>query len=138
MKRVAAGAHLPTLWLFEPTKRPDDRADYCLELCSSRTHQDFSSRTHSEYYGKPSFLLPVQVRGHGACAAPRDASKYASTPGNLGTGAYPSCCSSPSPPYAAPDTCHKCPSDASTDESTPRTRTWAVGKASVRSSRVSE
>ena len=33
MKRVAAGAHLPTLWLFEPTKRPDDRADYCLD-CS--------------------------------------------------------------------------------------------------------
>ena len=31
MKRVAAGAHLPTLWLFELTKRPDDRADYCLE-----------------------------------------------------------------------------------------------------------
>ena len=30
MKRVAAGAHLPTLWLFEPGKRPDDRADYCL------------------------------------------------------------------------------------------------------------
>ena len=31
MKRVAAGAHLPTPWLFEPTKRPDDRADYCLD-----------------------------------------------------------------------------------------------------------
>ena len=28
MKRVAAGAHLPTPWLFEPEKRPDDRADY--------------------------------------------------------------------------------------------------------------
>ena len=28
MKRVAAGAHLPTPWLFEPAKRPDDRADY--------------------------------------------------------------------------------------------------------------
>ena len=24
MKRVAAGAHLPTPWLFEPAKRPDD------------------------------------------------------------------------------------------------------------------
>ena len=33
MKRVAAGAHLPTPWLFEPAKRPDDRADYCLD-CS--------------------------------------------------------------------------------------------------------
>ena len=30
MKRVAAGAHLPNPWLFEPAKRPDDRADYCL------------------------------------------------------------------------------------------------------------
>ena len=30
MKRVAAGAHLPTPWLFEPAKRPDDKADYCL------------------------------------------------------------------------------------------------------------
>ena len=30
MKRVAAGAHLPKPWLFEPAKRPDDRADYCL------------------------------------------------------------------------------------------------------------
>ena len=30
MKRVAAGAHLPTSWLFEPAKRPDDTADYCL------------------------------------------------------------------------------------------------------------
>ena len=29
MKRVAAGAHLPTPWIFEPAKRPDDRADYC-------------------------------------------------------------------------------------------------------------
>ena len=31
MKRVAAGAHIPTPWLFEPAKRPDDRADYCLD-----------------------------------------------------------------------------------------------------------
>ena len=33
MKRVAAGAHLPTPWLFDPAKRLDDRADYCLD-CS--------------------------------------------------------------------------------------------------------
>ena len=33
MKRVVAGAHLTTPWLFEPAKRPDDRADYCLD-CS--------------------------------------------------------------------------------------------------------
>ena len=33
MKRVAAVAHIPTPWLFELAKRPDDRADYCLD-CS--------------------------------------------------------------------------------------------------------
>ena len=33
MKRVAAGTHLPSPWLFEPAKRPDDTADYCLD-CS--------------------------------------------------------------------------------------------------------
>ena len=33
MKRVAAGAHLPTPWLFEPAERPDDKTDYCLD-CS--------------------------------------------------------------------------------------------------------
>ena len=33
MKRVAAGAHLPTLWLFEPAKRLDGGVDYCLD-CS--------------------------------------------------------------------------------------------------------
>ena len=31
MKRVAAGAYLPTPWLFEPAKRPDDRAYECLD-----------------------------------------------------------------------------------------------------------
>ena len=35
MERVAAGAHLPTLWLFEPAKRPDDKADYCLNMDES-------------------------------------------------------------------------------------------------------
>ena len=34
MKRVAAGAHLPTPRLFGPEKRLDDRADYCQD-CSS-------------------------------------------------------------------------------------------------------
>ena len=28
MKRVAAGAHLPTPWLFDSAKRPYDRADF--------------------------------------------------------------------------------------------------------------
>ena len=31
MQRVAAGAHLPTPWLFKPAKRLDDRADSCLD-----------------------------------------------------------------------------------------------------------
>ena len=30
MKRAAAAAHLPTLYLFEPAIRPNDRADYRL------------------------------------------------------------------------------------------------------------
>ena len=33
MEGVAAGAHLPTSRLFEPAKRPNDRADHCLD-CS--------------------------------------------------------------------------------------------------------
>ena len=33
MECVAAGAHLPTPWLFEAAKHRDDRADYCLD-CS--------------------------------------------------------------------------------------------------------
>ena len=33
MKRVAAGAHFPTPWLFEPAKLSYNRADYCLS-CS--------------------------------------------------------------------------------------------------------
>ena len=33
MKRVVAGAHIPNRWRFVPTKRPDIRADYCLN-CS--------------------------------------------------------------------------------------------------------
>ena len=41
MKCVAAGAHLPTPWLFEPAKRPDDRTDYCLRY-SSRTTRQFN------------------------------------------------------------------------------------------------
>ena len=31
IKCKAMGAHLPTQWLFEPAKYPDDRADYCIE-----------------------------------------------------------------------------------------------------------
>ena len=31
MKRVAASVHLPTARLFERAKRPDDKADYCLD-----------------------------------------------------------------------------------------------------------
>ena len=32
-ERVAASARLPTPWIFEPVKGPDDIADYCLD-CS--------------------------------------------------------------------------------------------------------
>ena len=35
MKRVAAGAHLPAPWRFEPAKRPDDKTDYCLSCAVS-------------------------------------------------------------------------------------------------------
>ena len=35
-KRVAAGAHLPTSWVFEPAN-PDDRADYRLHFISTRS-----------------------------------------------------------------------------------------------------
>ena len=34
MKRVAAGAHVATPWRFEPAKRPDDTAEYCLDDCT--------------------------------------------------------------------------------------------------------
>ena len=46
MKRVAAGAHLPTPWYFEPAKRSDDRADYCLELGEDLTHGYIDTSTH--------------------------------------------------------------------------------------------
>ena len=32
MKRIAAGAHLPILWVFGAAKFPDDKAQYCLEF----------------------------------------------------------------------------------------------------------
>ena len=35
MKRADAGAHISTSWFFEPAKRPDDKADYCLAAVSS-------------------------------------------------------------------------------------------------------
>ena len=43
MKRVSAGAHLPTTWLFEPAKRSHDSADYCLhcQLVRSRKLEQF-------------------------------------------------------------------------------------------------
>ena len=37
LELVAAGAHLPNPWVFELAKRPDDRADYCLN-CSELGH----------------------------------------------------------------------------------------------------
>ena len=35
MMRVTAGAHLPIPWLFEPAKRPNDTAEYCLDRSAS-------------------------------------------------------------------------------------------------------
>ena len=42
MKRVAAGAHVPTLWLFEHAKRADDRANYCLDSSFLRSSTMYS------------------------------------------------------------------------------------------------
>ena len=42
MKRVTASAQLPTPWFFEPAKRPDDRAEYCLDL---RIREQFYTTT---------------------------------------------------------------------------------------------
>ena len=38
MKRVASGAYPLTHWPFEPAKRTDDRADYCLYNCYWRKY----------------------------------------------------------------------------------------------------
>ena len=43
MKRVAAGTHLPTPWLFETAERQDDKNDYCLG-CSSPPVQATGTR----------------------------------------------------------------------------------------------
>ena len=48
IKRVAAGAHLPTPWLFEPAKLPDDRADYCLD-CSFLPHCKYTPSVPTGY-----------------------------------------------------------------------------------------
>ena len=37
-KGVAAGAHLPTTWHFEPAKRADDRTGYCSFLIPQWKH----------------------------------------------------------------------------------------------------
>ena len=42
-ERVAAGAHLPTPWLFEPTKRPDDRTDGWLQKSQNPRGRDETS-----------------------------------------------------------------------------------------------
>ena len=45
VKRVAAGAHFPSPWLFVPPKRPDDRADYCQSQKSESVRIRNKSRT---------------------------------------------------------------------------------------------
>ena len=45
MKRVAAGAHLPYPWLFEPAKRPDD-----IEPTTAGTAVSFPSASTSHTF----------------------------------------------------------------------------------------
>ena len=59
IKRVAAGAHLPTPWLCEPTKRPDDRADYCLD-CSFLTLRKHRVETFSKSWFHVNFSMPLR------------------------------------------------------------------------------
>ena len=52
MKRAAASAHLPTPWLFESAKRPDDRTDYCLDCSSSPSASTGYSFLHMSGMGR--------------------------------------------------------------------------------------
>ena len=60
MRRVAAGAHLPTPWLYEPAERPDDRADYCLD-CSYLIYYITLSRPQLMKYEKLSGHTNEQI-----------------------------------------------------------------------------
>ena len=69
MKRVPAGAHLPTPWLFEPAKRPDDRADCCLDcsLCGELGRKfDFVQKYPSIYHVDDLHRLEATVHGIGS------------------------------------------------------------------------
>ena len=59
MKRAAAGAHLPTPWLFEPPKRPDDRTDYCLD-CSF--HPWYKHQLLSCHFFEVTYKLGPHIR----------------------------------------------------------------------------
>ena len=65
MKRGAAGAHLPTPWLFEPAKCPDDRADYYLVHTGPSINQ-YGALALSDYNverdGAKSFLALLSTR----------------------------------------------------------------------------
>ena len=60
MKRVAAGAHIPTPWLFEPAKRPDDTADYCL-VCSFFPYCKHQVLVFTLDWGSPQSALPANL-----------------------------------------------------------------------------
>ena len=52
MKRVAAGAHLPTPWLFEPAKRSDDKPTTALAAVSSPSASTWYTFLHLSGVGR--------------------------------------------------------------------------------------
>ena len=53
MERVAAGDYLPTPFLFEPPKRPDDRADYYIGCNFPRVRAPGTRFNNSVDWGAP-------------------------------------------------------------------------------------
>ena len=80
MKRVAAGAHLPTPWLSEPAKRPDDRADYCLDCSSSPSGSTGYSFLHLGGVGRALWANS----GEGSAQYSLSASETSKVPPNSG------------------------------------------------------
>ena len=72
MKRVDACAHLPTACLFEPAKRQDDRADYCLG-CSflPRNTNEYRVRTSCiRFHNWMGWGTPGRAKRRGHLAVP--------------------------------------------------------------------
>ena len=79
MKRVVAGAHFPSSWLFEPASHPDDRADYsiawatvshprCAFLELSRLERAFKPRLGAAVVRSRTMSIPTEL-GHLAMLA---------------------------------------------------------------------